>query len=347
MASEVDLEQQFLALLGIVEGLQKKVHRLEEENKVLIRGQKQMLEWAELNQQDNAHFQENAVYELQDAIARPSGAYSPRILEGKYAIEEIVAHRKSLARFGDGEFAAIAGRIRHRFQTELDGTLQKKLQEVLQSENESLLIGIADNYGSLEKYTEQARREIRAYLTPAVRREHLSLLNPQKAYYDAYVTRPYVIYRDNGTEAPRVRFGYLKKIWEKRDCIFVEGKMTGLGVGNDLFCNANSIQRILAPAENAFSRYPEILDACMRQKKDALFLLALGPTATVLASDLCEAGYQAVDIGHADLEYEWFLRGQGRRVPVEGKYNNEIGTEQPVIPIEDEDYLRQVIADLS
>ena len=81
--------------------------------------------------------------------------------------------------------------------------------------------------------------------------------------------------------------------------------MTGLGVGNDLFGNAGSIQRILAPAENAFSKYPQILDACMEQPEDSLFLLALGPTATVLASDLCKAGRQAVDIGHVDLEYEW------------------------------------------
>ena len=347
MVSGMDLEQQFLAMVGIVEGLQKKVHQLEAENKVLIRGHKQLLEWAELNQQDNAHFQENAVYELQDAIAQPSNTYFPRILGGESAIEEIVTHGKSLARFGDGEFAAIAGRIRHKFQTELDKTLQEKLQAVLQSENERLLVGIADNYGSLEKYTEQTRREIRAYLTPSVRKEHLGLLNPHKAYYDAYVTRPYVIYQDNRTDAPQVRFANLKKIWEGRDCIFVEGKMTGLGVGNDLFHNANSIRRILAPAENAFSRYQEILTACLRQNKDNLFLLALGPTATVLASDLCEAGCQAVDIGHADLEYEWFLKGRGHRVPIEGKYNNEIGTDQPIIPIEDKTYLSQVIADFS
>ena len=65
----MELEQQFLSLLGIVEGLQKRVYQLEEENKLLIRGQKQILEWAEQNQKDNIHYQENAAYELRDNIA--------------------------------------------------------------------------------------------------------------------------------------------------------------------------------------------------------------------------------------------------------------------------------------
>ena len=37
-------------------------------------------------------------------------------------------------------------------------------------------------------------------------------------------------------------------------------------------------------------------------------LIALGPTATILAYDLAEKGVQALDVGHIDIEYEWFLR---------------------------------------
>jgi glycosyltransferase family protein len=318
---------------------------LEEENKLLIRGQKQLLEWSEQNHQEHLNFQENAVYELYDRMKEPFEGFFPKISSGELAVEEIVNHGKSMARFGDGEFAAIAGRIRHRFQTQVEEELSRKLKETLQSEDENLLVGIADNYGSLEKYTEQAKREIRCYLNPQVRKEHLELLKPEKEYYDAYVTRPYVMYADNQTNAPRRRFDNLKRIWEGRDCIFVEGCYTGLGVGNDLFDNAGSIQRIIGPAENAFSRYQEILDCCLKQSKDKLFLLALGAAATVLAADLSQAGYQAVDIGHIDLEYEWFLRGEGQRTPIDGKYNNEIGEEQKLSLVSDETYLSQVIAE--
>ena len=40
--------------------------------------------------------------------------------------------------------------------------------------------------------------------------------------------------------------------------------------------------------------------------KDKLFILALGPMATVLAYDLARLGYRALDLGHIDIEYEWF-----------------------------------------
>ena len=67
----------------------------------------------------------------------------------------------------------------------------EKTSEALQAEPKTVQIpeahrngavenGDADNYGSLEKYTEQAKREIRCYMNPQVRREHMQLLNPQR-----------------------------------------------------------------------------------------------------------------------------------------------------------------------
>ena len=38
----------------------------------------------------------------------------------------------------------------------------------------------------------------------------------------------------------------MKGIWEGRDIIFIEGEKSRLGVGNDLFDNAQSIHRILS-----------------------------------------------------------------------------------------------------
>ena len=93
--------------------------------------------------------------------------------------------------------------------------------------------------------------------------------------------------------------------------------------------------------------YDKILECCKDQAKDKLFLLALGPTATVLAYDLCKIGYQAVDIGHIDLEYEWFLKGQGCRTEIVGKYNNELAGGDKPVEIQDKQYQSQIIADFS
>ena len=68
-----------------------------------------------------------------------------------------------------------------------------------------------------------------------------------------------------------------------------------------------SIKRILCPEKDAFDKYDNILSEALKQDKTSLFLIALGPTATILASELCDNEFQAIDIGHLDIEYEWFL----------------------------------------
>lgn len=348
-AQEQQLYNQFLQLVAITENLQQRIISLENANQILIKSQRQFTEWMDDTLQDIEHYRENVYFELMDDrnVNHPEGFWYPQIASRQETIDRLIYDHASIARFGDGEFAAIQGRIRHKFQTVQDEQLARRLKEVLDSDQENMLIGIADNYGSLDQYTLQAKREIRHYMTRSVRREHLSLLRKDRLYYNAYITRPYVMYADHQTNAPAVRFEQMQQIWNDKDCIFVEGNRTGMGVGNPLFMNAKSVQRILAPAENAFFRYEQILDFSLKQPKDSLFLLALGPTASVLAYDLHQAGYQAVDIGHIDLEYEWFLKGEGRRTPVDGKYNNEVPGGENAGAIEESEYLDQVIADFS
>lgn len=163
-----------------------------------------------------------------------------------------------MARFGDGEFAVIAGVNRQKFQ-HADAELARRLMEVLHMENEEVLLGIPDIYGDLSKYNTECRYNIRAYLTEEVRKQNYDLLDMDRTYYDAYVTRPYASYLDNNTDAPKQRFDALKKIWQGRNLVIVEGEKSRLGIGNDLFAGAKSIVRILGPAEHAFDRYEELL----------------------------------------------------------------------------------------
>ena len=77
-----------------------------------------------------------------------------------------------------------------------------------------------------------------------------------------------------------------------------------------------------------------------------LFLIALGPTATALAYDLFKAGYQAIDIGHVDVEYEWWRMGARRKVKLERKYVNEVPNGNLVADA-GEEYNKQIIAKIS
>ena len=80
-------------------------------------------------------------------------------------------------------------------------------------------------------------------------------------------------------------------------------------------------------SKNAFERYNEIFESVKKYGKNKTIILALGPTATILAYDLSKLeGYTAVDLGHIDIEYEWFLRGVKKRKAIPGKFVNEVRT---------------------
>lgn len=288
----------------------------------------------------------NYKYEILDSRIEEDMFPLPIIKSSEELLNILLKENKSLARYGDGEFSIMGGIRKSNFQR-LDEKLAKRLQEVIESDEEGLLLGIADNYGNLEKYTGNAAKAIRTYMSAATRQLHWKYLKEEKIYYDAYLTRPYIIYKDKVNTMSR--FQKIRFLWEKRKVIIVEGAKTRFGVGNDLLDNARKVERILAPAVNSFDRYDDILHASLKfAEKDILFLVALGPSAGVLVYDLYKNGYQAIDIGHLDLEYEWFIHGQEDRGPVKYKYNNEvIGGENVDDSGLPKGYFEQIISDFS
>lgn len=286
----------------------------------------------------------NLKYEICDPADYKNDFFYPRFRSNEETLRLITQEGKSLARFGDGEFSIAFKISRQEFQR-VDDRLAERIWGVVNSSHPNLLIGIADNYGCLDKYSDQGANGIRLYMTEETRKQHQQILSADRIYSDAYITRPYVLYRDVFTEGPRKRFDALKKIWENKKILIVEGAQTRLGVGNDLFSGACSVERILAPATSSFDRYDDILKEClMYGGRVDLFLLAIGPSSGVLAYDLTVKGFQAVDVGHIDLEYEWFLAGKGMRVSVPYKYNNEVEGGNAVEHVHDAAYEASVVA---
>lgn len=281
----------------------------------------------------------NMGYEIADSIKK--GKYKfPIMRSNEEAVDRIVNGRCSLIRFGDGEFAIMAGIQRAPFQ-DYDENLAGRLMEVIQTENENILIGIADNYGDLCVYSDDVADGIREYMTDEVRAFHLSVLNPDRAYYNAYMFKCYMPYRDKDETHKRVSL--IKRIWNQRDAVIVEGCKTRTGQGNDLLDNAKSVHRILCPTKNAFSYYDEILCEAKKTSKESLILCALGPAGKVLAYDLAMCGYQIVDIGQIDMDYEWYRAGKGKKAPIPTKYVSQLPPTE-ICDINDEAYEGQIIA---
>lgn len=264
-------------------------------------------------------------------------------------VDYIIEHRASLSRFGDGELGVMCGRALG-FQNR-DERLGQRLRETISIDSPSLLLCIPDTFVNLDRYNIVEQNFWKAHHFYN-RRKWQELLKPGKKYGNTFLSRFYSMEFDKDLSSKRIAL--IKRLWENRDIIFVEGKDTKLGVGNDLFDNPASIRRILCPAKDAFSNYDRIVDTIKKlpHSENDLYVLALGPTATVMAADLHKFGLQALDLGHMDIEYEWYRQGATKKVPITGKYSNEaaiLGLAENSVTgsIDDELYRKQIIADVS
>ena len=240
-----------------------------------------------------------------------------QILDSIHSIQYIIDHKCSLSRFGDGEFYIMLGKG-SSFQRP-DPALAKRLQQVLTSKdapNHSVAIPLPLKNSSRLR---QSSKEFWGYFVIRHGKEILPYLSVERNYLDTQLSRFYIIYKKR--EQCQHQIALLKQIWNNKDIVIVEGCLSRTGVGNDLYDNAHSITRILGPAESAFSMYDEMLRTITENvSMDKLILLSYGMTATVMAYDLSKLGYWAIDIGHLDVEYEWYKQGAKKEFVVTGKY---------------------------
>ncbi len=267
------------------------------------------------------------------------------ILNSMDSIQYIIDHKCSVSRYGDGEIVMLLGGGYPGYQ-DADENLARHLKHVLLAKDApNHIIGLPLPL----KTTKELRwssKEFWDYFTMRKGKKIIPFISPERQYIDTQLSRFYIIYDDKSH--CRKQIDLLKTIWNNRDVVIVEGNQSRTGIGNDLYNNAKSIKRIVGYATDAFSHYDEMLKAVVANvTKDKLILLSYGPTATILAYDLAKLGYQAIDLGHLDIEYEWFKMGAISNVAIRGKFTNEAEGGRSVKSDYDEGYLQQIILDIT
>ena len=264
-----------------------------------------------------------------------------KVFSEEETLNEIIFNNKSIARYGDGEFSLMFGSS-IGFQ-KYNNILSKRLIEVLNSNENNLLIGI--NILSHSKYVERFTDDSKKFYIKWIENNKINIskiLNKTKNFYSSLITRFYIEYKNKNKIQKYVSL--IKKIWDKKDILIIEGENTKMGVDNNLINNTNSIKRIICPSFNSFILYNKIFSEIKNFKKNILILIALGPTATILAYDLTRLGYQAIDVGHLDIEYEWYLRNATTKIKIKNKYVNEVNDgENKFFKIKDKSYYKQII----
>lgn len=216
---------------------------------------------------------------------------------GELETLRMVCAGRSIARYGDGEFKMSLGPVGIKSQA-ADLGLSRRLDQILRQPGECL-VGIPNIHGVIQSdlSIQQKVSFWTQFLRFSVR------LNPAIHYVSSFISRP--------DSAPWIDtseyWSLLESLWLGQDVTVVRG--SGKSLSPDDLVGAGTVTDILCRKQHAYQDYAQILERIGTPKRA---LICLGPTATVLAYDLCKKGVHAVDLGHVAI----FLRKRRRGDPL-------------------------------
>jgi glycosyltransferase family protein len=208
-------------------------------------------------------------------------------------VRVLIENKASISRFGDGELKLCYGK--DQMCQPWNSSIQKKLRNILKKDVLNLLVGIPRIYNNASGIPPEKMRFWGKYR----KKKYVNLYNPRKTYYSAFISRP-----DSVPEIDCFEYwAYCKKIWQDRKVLLFQGEDRHFEKSGGVFNNLCGFEIRYGPRRDAFSHYNKILRDLLKTPEDILIILSLGPTATMLAADLCKRGRQALDLGHFGMFY--------------------------------------------
>ena len=212
----------------------------------------------------------------------------PAIEDEFSTMRGLLKSRNSLARYGDGEFKIACGGS--CVSQGRNAKLTERLREILRTPQDGLTVAIPRIVGRYDlKYC--APKAYEFWTKVSEEPSFVALLGDEMRYGSSFVTR-----MDN---APHIHCAeYWKNVqalFAAADVVVVSGQFKQSN--EEILKRAVGIKHVEVPGRDAFGEYDAILKKCISFGKEKTFYLSCGPTATVLAADLCAAGYRALDMG--------------------------------------------------
>lgn len=211
----------------------------------------------------------------------------PQVLSEFETLVRVVAGA-SLARFGDGELRQADHAVNIKPQVR-DSALTARLRGILQDSGDCL-VGIPNIHARGPKDTHW-----RTYAG------YCRLLS-DRTYGSAFITRP--------DSAPWINdepyWNLMQSLWLDREVTLVRGAQKSFTKEELLLSGASQVHEVLCKPQDAWADYDAILREVGTPDR---VLLCLGPTATVMAVDLCAKGVHAIDLGHAGMFWKKRRRG--------------------------------------
>lgn len=148
------------------------------------------------------------------------------ILTASDTISYILSHNCSIARYGDGELNFAAYGIGPNFQKP-DESLQKRLIEILQTENHALLLCLPNRLNIINKHE---RKNLPLFWQKSLKTQLYAwtkYIDKSCLYGDTNMTR----LTEGSSVSEKIQLvERIKEIWSSRNVVLVEGEKTRFGV---------------------------------------------------------------------------------------------------------------------
>lgn len=210
-----------------------------------------------------------------------------KLLSITETLHKIKDKELSIARFGDGKINCMITENGCSFQKHHWGLLQE-LRDINLQEDDLLLcypsLLVENNWW--QSYWGKNWARCKFFLQ-------------RNIYGDSFITRPqgFHMYGQHLTKL-------WKEIWWNKRVCFITGEGSRLNANHIIFDNIKDVDYIYSKPNNAYDDIDNIVEKCRQKQNVDMFLIALGPTGTVLASRLFKLGYRALDIGHLNNSYD-------------------------------------------
>lgn len=236
----------------------------------------------------------------------------PAVISEDQTLDLILSGR-SIARYGDGEFRMADHVCSIKNQT-ANPQLTDRLGEILKNSGECL-VGIPNIYEVIAANPDGEKVE---YWTKYLWARSLLV---SRQYVSAFISRP--------DSAPWINtaayWNRMAELWRGQDVTVVRGSGKSFTAAD--LEGARTVTEVIAPRGQQIGKdyvpgswfdYDAIMDRILSGNPKRV-LLGLGPTATVMAVDLCARGIHALDLGHAAMFLRKFKKGQPASVTAADK----------------------------
>ncbi len=222
--------------------------------------------------------------------------YPKNIMSIEETINYTIDNKVSISRIGDGE-ELLHNMLEEKCKYK---ELGEKLRKICaQGSNDKCLVCI-NNFDADSSEVPLFHRKAFAYywgiMVPPYKLKQIEFAK-QPMYGDAFAFAFY-FKDDDDVQTYEKKKKHIKQIWKGRKVLFVVNNKSLILSDNDAFDNVESKDYVFGPSHDAYSEYPRIKNEILEKfDKDWLIYIEMGACASVLAYELSQLGYQALDMG--------------------------------------------------